>query len=73
MVKCKPPTAKAGKYAGFKKTLYQLMGNEPPEKYILWVKDVVLGKVVTNTSKPDWDLVWVSLVDLTNKAANHMV
>ena len=31
-IKCKPPTAKVGQSAGFEKTLYQLQGDEPPEK-----------------------------------------
>ena len=56
LVKYRPPTAKAGNLAGFEKTLYQRMGNKPPERYIIWVKDVI-DKVVTDAAKPDWDLV----------------
>ena len=49
-IKCKPPSIKQGKSAGFKKILYQLQGNEPPEKFILWIKDLN-NKVFT--AKPD--------------------
>ena len=31
-IKCKPPNVKQRKSAGFEKILYQLQGNEPPEK-----------------------------------------
>ena len=41
VIKCKSPTAKAGKSAGFQKPLYQLKGDEHPEKnFVLWVKEV---------------------------------
>ena len=53
VIKCKPPAAKVGKSAGFKKTLYQLQENEPPEKWILW-KKYVHKKIVTKN--PEWDL-----------------
>ena len=72
VIKCKPPTAKADKSAGFKKTLYQLKGDEPPEKFVLWVK-AMYNKVVTNAAKLDWELVFTSLVDLSNKTANAII
>ena len=31
-IKCKHPNVRLGKSAGFEKILYQLLGNEPPEK-----------------------------------------
>ena len=68
-IKMKQPTAKAGKSAGFEKILYQLQGDEPPEKFILWKKDLN-DKVVTNN--PDWTLIMTSLIDLTDKAANSV-
>ena len=64
-IKMKQPTAKAGKSAGFEKILY-----EPPEKFIIWKKDLN-DKVVTNN--PDWTLIMTSLIDLTDKAANSVV
>ena len=30
-------------------------------------------KVVTNSAKPDWELVFTSLVNLTNKAVNTII
>ena len=69
-IKCKPPSVKQGKSAGFEKILYQLQGDEPPEKFILWIKDLN-DKVVT--SKPDWDLIFMSLIDLTDKLANAVI
>ena len=64
---------KAGKSAGFKKILYQLHGDEPLEKFVIWVKDVnnKVDKVVT--TKSDWELIFSSLIDLSNKAANAVI
>ena len=70
VIKCKPPAARVGKSAGFEKTLYQLQGDEPPEKWILWKKDVH-EKIVTKN--PDWDLIFTLLFDLTNKAASSVI
>ena len=39
-IKCKPPTAKAGKSAGFDKLMFQLKGDKGPEKFILWTRDL---------------------------------
>ena len=69
-IKMKQPAVKQGKSAGFEKVLYILQGNEPPEKFILWKKDLH-DKVVT--LKPDWDLIMVSLIDLRDKAANTVI
>ena len=69
-IKCKPPTVRVGQSAGFKKTLYQLQGDEPPEKWILW-KKYVHEKIVTKS--PDWELIFSSLIDLTNKAASTVI
>ena len=70
VVKCKPPTARVGKFAGFKKTLYWLQGDEPAEKWILWKKDVH-EKIVTKF--PDWELIFSSLINLTNKSASSVI
>ena len=56
--------------AEFEKILYQLQGDEPPEKFATWVKNMN-DKVVT--SKPDWELIFSSLVDLSNKAVNAVI
>ena len=72
VIKCKPPTTKAGKSAAFEKTLYQLKVDEPPEKFVLWIKDVY-DKNITNTAKPDWEMVFTLLVNLTDKAANAII
>ena len=69
-IKMKQPAVKQGKSAGFEKVLYILQGNEPPEKFILWKKDLH-DKVVT--TKPDWDLIMTALIDLSNKAANTVI
>ena len=69
-IKMKQPAVKQGKSAGFEKVLYVLQGNKPPEKFILWKKD--LHDKVT-TLKPDWDLIMVSLIDLRDKAANTVI
>ena len=69
-IKCKPPNIKTGKSAGFEKVLYQLKGDKGPEKCILWTKDLN-DKVVT--SKPDWDLIFASLIDLSDKSANAII
>lgn len=69
-IKMKQPAVKQGRSAGFEKVMYVLQGNEPPEKFILWKKDLH-DKVVT--LKPDWDLIMVSLIDLSNKAANTVI
>ena len=69
-IKMKQPVVKQGKSAGFEKVLYILQGNEPPEKFILWKKDLH-NKVVT--IKPDWDLIMAALIDLSNKAANTVI
>ena len=70
VIKCKPPAARVGKSAGFKKILYQLQGDEQPEKWILWKKDVHEKIVLKNL---DWDLIFMSLFDLTNKAASSVI
>ena len=49
-IKCKPPSVKQGKSAGFEKILNQLQDNEPLEKFILSIKDLN-DKVIT--FKPD--------------------
>ena len=70
VIKCKPPTAQVGKSAGFEKTLYQLQGNEVPEEWILWKKDVhekIMNKI------PEWDLIFTSLFDLTNEVASSVI
>ena len=53
-----------------RKILYQLHGDEPTEKFVIWVKDVN-NKV--RTTKPDWELIYGSLIDLSNKAAIMLV
>ena len=69
-IKCKPPNIRLGKSAGFKKVLYQLLGNVPPEKWILWKKDLN-NKLFTST--PDWYLTFVSLLDLSDKSAKTVI
>ena len=69
-IKMKQPAVKQGKSAGFEKVLYVLQGNEPPEKFILWKKDLH-DKVATG--KKDWELIMSSLIDLSNKAANTVI
>ena len=69
-IKCKPSTARVGQSAGFKKTFYQLQGDEPPKKWILWKKDVN-EKIITKS--PDWELIFSSLIDLTNKAVSTVI
>ena len=68
-IKCKPPNVRLGKSAGFKKILYQLLGNEP-EKWILWKKNLN-NKIVTST--PDWDLIFASLLDLSDESAKTVI
>ena len=70
VIKCKPPSARDGESAGFEKTLYQLEGDEIPEKWILWKKNFN-EKIVTK--KPAWDLVITLLLNLTNKAASSVI
>ena len=53
-----------------RETLYQLQGDEVPGKWILWKKDVH-EKIVTKT--PEWDLIFTSLFDLTNKAVSSVI
>ena len=50
--------------------LYGLKGDEPSETFILWIKD--LKKQVV-TSKPDWDLIFTTLIDLSGKLANAVI
>ena len=69
-IKMKQPAVKQGKSAGFEKVLYVLQGNEPPEKFILWKKDLH-NKVVTE--KKDWELIMSALIDLSDKAANTVI
>ena len=69
-IKMKQPAVKQGKSAGFEKVLYVLQGNEPPEKFILWKKDLH-DKVATG--KKDWELIMSSLIDLSDKAANTVI
>ena len=69
-IKCKPANVKVRKLSWFDKVLYQLLGNKPPEKWILWKKDLN-NKMFTST--PDWDLVFSLLIDLTNKAAGTVI
>ena len=69
-IKCKVPTARVGQSVGFKKTLYQLQGDEPPKKWILWKKDV---NKKTVTKSPDWELNFSLLIDMTNKAASTVI
>ena len=45
-VKSKPPTVKKGKSQSFEDTIYLISGNEPPEKFLYWLKDVT-DKLVT--------------------------
>ena len=35
-IKCKPANVKVGKSPQFDNVLYQLLGDKPPEKWILW-------------------------------------
>ena len=70
-IKMKQPAVKQGKSARFEKVLYVLQGNKPPEKFILWKKDLH-DKVVTGKN-PDWDLIMTSLIDLSDKAANTVI
>ena len=67
-IKMKQPAVKQGKSAGFEKILYILQGNKPPEKFILWKKDLH-DKVVTGKN-PDWNLIMTSLIDL-NRSEEH--
>ena len=69
-IKCKPPATRIGKSAGFEKTLYQLQGDEPPEKWIHWKMDVN-EKIVSKS--PDWELIFLLLSDLTNKSASSVI
>ena len=61
---------KSSKSAGFEKILYQLQGDELSEKFVTLVKDVN-NKVVP--SKPDWELIFSSLIVLSDKAANAVI
>ena len=69
-IKCKPPNVRLGKSAGFEKVLYQLLGNEPPEMWILWKKD--LNNIIV-TSTLDWDLIFPTLLDISDKAAKTVI
>ena len=70
MIKRKPPNVRVGQPAGFEKQLYQLQGDEVPEKWILWKQDFN-EKIVTKT--PKWDSVYEALIDLTNKSASAAI
>ena len=55
LIKQKEPNVQQGQQQGFKKQLYQLQGNEPPEKYILWKIDfkkkiVLKNQIMTQSS-----------------------
>ena len=67
----KAPTVKQGKSAGFDKYLFQLDGIKPPEIFILWCR--IINDKVVGSSKPDWDLVFDSLIDLTHDQANTVI
>ena len=69
-IKCKPANVEVGKAPGFKKVLYQLQGDEPPETWILWKKDLN-KKIIPSTL--DWDLTFSLLINLTNKAAGTVI
>ena len=66
VIKQKAPNVQQGQQQGLEKQLYLLLGNEPPEKYILWKIDL-LTKIITKT--PNWDAVYTALIDLTSKEA----
>ena len=70
-IKLKAPSAKQGISAGFDKYLFQLDGNEPPEKFILWCRDI--DDKLVGSGKPNWDLVFDSLIDLTHDQANAVI
>ena len=70
-IKLKAPTAKQGISAGFDKYLFQLDGNEPTEKIILWCRDI--DDKVVGSGKPNWYLVFDSLIDLTHDQVNAAI
>ena len=56
LIKQKAPNIQQGQQQGFEKQLYQLQGNEPPEKYILckidFKKKIVLkNPIMTQSSQ----------------------
>ena len=61
LIKQKAPNVRQGQQQGFKKQLYQLQGDEPPEKYILWREDFKKKIVLKN---PNWDLVFSAFLRL---------
>ena len=69
-IKQKAPKVRQGQTQGFDKMLFQLQGDEPPEKYILWKKDFK-KKIVLK--KPNWDAIFAAFVDLTTKAASMVI
>ena len=69
-IKQKAPNVRQGQTQGFDKMLFQLQGDEVPEKYILWKKDFK-KKIVLK--KPNWDAIFAAFVDLTTKAASMVI
>ena len=70
LIKQKAPNVRQGQQQGFEKQLYQLQGNEPPQKYILW-KIEFKKKIVLK--KPNYDAVFTALIDLTSKEAAMVI
>ena len=70
MIKQKAPNVRQGQQQGFEKLLFQLQGDEVPEKWILWKKDFK-KKIVTK--RPNWDSVFSAFIDLTSKAASMVI
>ena len=70
LIKQKAPNVRQGQQQGFEKQLYQLQGNEPPEKFILWKMDFK-KKIVMK--KPNFDAVFTALIDLTSKEAAMVI
>ena len=69
-IKQKAPNVRQGQTQGFDKMLFQLQGDESPEKYILWKKDFK-KKIVLK--KPDYNAVFTAFVDLTAKVASMVI
>ena len=69
-IKQKAPNVRQGQTQGFDKMLFQLQGDESPEKYILWKEDFK-KKIVLK--KPDYNAVFMAFVDLTAKAASMVI
>lgn len=70
VIKRKPANVGVGQVAGFEKQFFQLQRDEKPEKFILWKQDFAT-KIVTKI--PDWDSIWLAMLDLTSKSASTTI